>query len=110
MKPKIPASGQQLYDELMAKIEPELTTAQLPLLAEKYKDETPEQAKARAERYTKAYAEYDSAYATYMGSARQQVSQYRKDAFQSLEKEDRTRDQAKLSAMESILLPNTATV
>ncbi len=110
MNPKIPATGQQLYDELMATIEPELTLAQLPLLAEKYRDETPEQAKARAERYTKAYAEYDKAYDGYVGNAKAEVNQYRKDAFQSLEKEDRIRDQAKLSALESTFLPNTTTV
>jgi hypothetical protein len=60
------ARGLQIYDEIMASIEPELTSAVLPTLAEKYANETPEESKARGERYDAAFIEYDKRYATYM--------------------------------------------
>lgn len=106
--PQIPDNGQQLYDELMAKIEPELTTAQIHLLPERYRSENLSQAKVRAARYTKAYEEYDEAYDAYMSSVKEQVNRCRTDAFRSLEKEDRTRDQEKLAVFESLLFPNAA--
>ncbi|MEI8230692.1 MAG: hypothetical protein WCG83_06185 [Candidatus Peregrinibacteria bacterium] len=107
MKSIIPLSGTQLYDALMASIEPELTTTELPLLEEKYKSETPEQAKIRAVRYTKAYAEYDKAYEAYMGDAKVHLSLFRKSAFQSLEAESRTKEASALSVLELQLLPAT---
>jgi hypothetical protein len=46
---------QELYDELMMWIEPELTSAVIPYLDELYKGETPEQAEERRQRYEKAF-------------------------------------------------------
>ncbi len=68
--------GQVVYDMLMQNIEPDLVTAQLPLLKEKYKDETPEQAKERAERYDKAFVEYDRQYVAYMAKQEQSLASY----------------------------------
>src|SRR4051812_49426069 len=104
MKPLIPASGQQLYDELMANIEQELTTDRYSLLAEKYKDETTDQAMARASQYSRAFAEYDKAYEAYMRSATEQMNKYKKNAFHSLEQEDRKKDQTMLNAFSSALV------
>ena len=63
--PPVIPSGEEMYDQIMSQIEPDLVTAQLPLLKEKYKDETPEQAKARADRYNRAFAEYEKQFAAY---------------------------------------------
>ena len=63
--PPIPNGGRELYDQIMEQIEPELTSAQAPLLGEKYKDETPEQAASRAARYEKAFAEYRKRFAAF---------------------------------------------
>lgn len=52
-------SPQWLYDQVMAALEPELTTEGLKTLATKYKNETAKQAKARAARYAKIFAEFD---------------------------------------------------
>lgn len=60
------ARGLEIYDEIMASIEPELTSASLTTLAEKYANETPEEGAARAQRYDAAFTEYDKRYATYM--------------------------------------------
>lgn len=55
--PSAPAfpSAAWLYDELMQHIEPELTSAELPLLPEKYKNETPEENRERMKRYAFAF-------------------------------------------------------
>jgi len=49
-------SQEQLYNLLMAEIEPELLTMVVPHLDEIYKDENPEQKARRAKRYAKAFA------------------------------------------------------
>ncbi|MBI1812907.1 hypothetical protein HY285_05680 [Candidatus Peregrinibacteria bacterium] len=105
--PKIPASGKELYNELMGKIEPELTTDQIPLLPEKYKNETPDQAAVRAERYNKAYAAYEAAYAAYMQQLAGEVSSYRRSAFGSVEAKDRQKETAALDELESLITTPT---
>lgn len=47
----------QIYDMLMAEIEPELMTISLPHLSEVYADETALEAVARQERYARAFDE-----------------------------------------------------
>ena len=64
--PQLPGSGEEIYNMIMASIEPELVSGQIPQLKEKYKNETPEQKKERGERYKKAFAEYDKRYDQYM--------------------------------------------
>jgi len=54
-------SGDALYDSIMAKIEPELLTANLPKIKELTQRETVEQRTARAQRYSQAFAAYDAA-------------------------------------------------
>lgn len=55
---------EDVYDYLMGAIEPELTRAQIPLLDAKYQNETPEQKKARGERYAAAFAQFEHAFET----------------------------------------------
>lgn len=94
-------SGEEIYDSIMAQIEPELTTAQLPLLKEKYKSETPEQAKARAERYQKAFKTYDSIYQEFVIEVDTKAHEYRKSALQSAEREESAKEAASLSGLEA---------
>ncbi len=47
----------ELYDHLMAEIEPELMSFSIPCLADYYKDETPEEKSEREERYARAFDE-----------------------------------------------------
>ena len=97
--PKIP-EGNELYDLLMAKIESDLTTTQLPHLDEKYKDETPNQAKARSERYEKAFAEYDRQLAEYLAELQAKVRSYQCTARTSMEHDDRAKEKQELSTLE----------
>lgn len=55
-------TGDELYDSIMAKIEPELLTANLPRIKDLTQNETPDQRRARAARYTAAFAAYDTAF------------------------------------------------
>ncbi|MDB4978270.1 MAG: hypothetical protein JWM56_456 [Candidatus Peribacteria bacterium] len=100
--PAIP-TGDEVYALLMGKIEPELMPDQIETLKEKYKDETPEQAAARSERYDKAFAEYDAQYLAYMAALETKVKVYQRDAIGSVEKEDRRTEDSELTNLEAVI-------
>lgn len=86
--PKIP-TGQELFDTLMAHIEPELTTEGKKLAAEKYKNETEEQKAERMKRYELAFDRCNKAYTDYMATLDVQVERYRRDSFNFVEQQDK---------------------
>jgi hypothetical protein len=96
---KIP-TGEELYNFLMKDIEPDLLTSQLPLLDERYKNESPEAAAARAARYEKAFAEYEKRLSAYMAELNAKVREYQRTAMQSIEHEERAEEEQKLSGLE----------
>jgi hypothetical protein len=100
--PLIP-SGADIYRTLMQPIEPELLPDVLPTLKEKYKGETPDQAKARSARYTKAFAEYDKQYAVYMSALQAKVHTYKRQAVASVEQKDRQNDTDAMNNLESAI-------
>ncbi len=92
-------TGTQVYDTLMSRIEQDLTTAHLPTLKEKYKDETPEESSARQKRYELAYFLYDQAFAHWANDLHQTVHEYRRESLKNTEAKARTGD---LSVMTNI--------
>jgi hypothetical protein len=88
--------GDELYDRIMAPIDPELVTASLPTLAATYAAETPEQAAARAERYRVAFEEYERQFKAYGAEWMSQFTQYQHQALASLEHADRTKEEQRL--------------
>ncbi len=94
-------TGDELYNTLMGKIEPELTTAELPVLDARYKDETPEQSKARARRYEKAFAEYDRQLQSYMGDLQAKLKAHQRIAMSSAELGAKAEEEEALTAIES---------
>ena len=94
-------NGTDIYDQIMAKIEPELMSAVLPTLTEKYKNETPEQAKSRGERYAKAFEEYDRQYASFVVQLDAKVHAFERQAVASVEKESLKEESSQLSNLES---------
>ena len=78
-------SGSEIYDRIMGEIEPELVIAELSRIAERTKTENPEQRKVRAERYTKAFAEYDKRFAEYCREWNRSFHHYRSFSFHALE-------------------------
>ena len=97
------ASGEEVYDQIMSKIEPELTTAQLPVLKDKYKDEMPDAAKVRADRYQKAFAEYDKQYAQYMQTQAAAVSAFKNQIHNSAESYSQQTETQALGNIESAI-------
>lgn len=96
-------TGDQLYNMLMSKIEPDLTTDQLPLLDKKYKNEMPDQAQIRAQRYEQAFAEYDKQLAAYLATLEAKVREYQSAALKSVEHEDRAKEERQLSGIEQAM-------
>ncbi len=93
-------TGQQIYDAIMAGIEPELVSSVVPTLKEKYKNETLEQAKLRSERYRKAYAQYDQKYGQFAAEIAGTMREMQLQAIASAEKQDRAKEAAELKALE----------
>ena len=96
-------TGDELYNMLMSKIEPELTTEQLPLLDQKYVNETADQAKARSQRYQKAFAEYDTQLAAYLAQLEAKVREHQSTARKSLEHEERVKEEQELTGLEQAI-------
>ncbi len=96
-------SGQEVYDAIMGEIEPELLTANIPLLEEQHKGETPEEKAARSARYTEAYAQYDAAYKTWADNLQKAVAAVRKEALRSAEKKDKLNEDAQLLSLEAAM-------
>ncbi len=94
-------SGDELYNLLMGKIEPELTTDQLPLLDERYHGETPDESKARAKRYEKAFAEYDKQLQDYMEGLKQKLRAHQRIAMSSAELGAKAEEEDALTAIEA---------
>lgn len=80
-RPVLPVNGKELYDSLMSKIEPELVSAELPLLAQKYSNEPDDLKKERLARYAAAFKKYDEAYQIFLAGLRQVIKQYKTDSF-----------------------------
>ena len=89
-------SGDEIYDALMADIEPDLITTNLPHLDEKYAGETPEQKAARMARYEAAYARYDAVFTEWLANLKGVVNDTRHQALVTAEEKDRGDEQATL--------------
>ena len=100
--PQMPAfpSGDDVYDGIMSGIEPELTTSQLPLLSEKYENETLEEASKRGARYTAAFADYDKKFAAFSVQIETSVHEYQKHAFASVEEHSKMEEAKDLTNLE----------
>lgn len=95
-------NGEDLYNQLMRDIEPDLTTDQIPLLSERYAGETVEEATQRAQRYQEAYVQYEEVYNRYIADLSERVHVYRKSALQSAEQKSRHSEQQHLQDLESV--------
>ncbi len=97
--PQIP-DGQTVYDWIMSRIEPELTTANREKLPELYANETPEQAQVRAARYAKAFEEYDKQYAQYRTAQEGGVHKFQRSIMAGVEARARGREEGDMANVE----------
>lgn len=99
-------TGSQIYDAIMAEVEPELVSASLSLLEEKYRDEPEVQRLVRMERYGKAFTEYDKRYQAYQDSVSTSIKRCKLTARQAAEHRSQRQEegvqQAILSQMNSL--------
>lgn len=96
-------TGDELYDMIMQGIETDLTTDQIPLLDEKYKNETPEEAAIRAERYQRAFAEYNGQLSAYLARFQFKMRECQSTARNSLESAERTKEGQALLGLEEAM-------
>lgn len=101
--PVVPKEN-EFYDQLMALIEPELTSEQLPLLEARYADESPEQKEERRARYQAAFDEFDRRATEEIGKLERQVHDYKSSSQKVAEAASRAQEQADMSALESSIL------
>lgn len=90
-----------LYDMLMAEIEPELCSAELPALEERYAGETPEEHDERMNRYELAYAVFDEAVKLLDDDVSTTVEVMRDAAMQKNKVESAASDDAAMKKLET---------
>ena len=93
--------SKQLYNAIMADIEPDLLLEHIPLLDELYADETQADHAARVARYEEAYEKFDVALQQFMGEVHEEVRVSRREALKTKELRDRAEEQTTLTHLES---------
>ena len=79
--------SKQVYDLLMADIEPDLLLKNIPLLDEKYRAETPAEHAERLERYQIAYTKFDQSFNEFSVKIGGSVRSMKRDALKQKEKQ-----------------------
>lgn len=96
-------SADELYDQIMSDIEPELMLGNVAAAKEAQSADTPEQKKERSERYRRAFEEYDKRLAKYLLTLDSSIRSYVSHVKRSVEIDDRTHEETKLGSIESSL-------
>lgn len=99
--PDIPASGEDIYNTIMGGILPELMIPIVYSLEEKYKDESPEERKARGQQYKEAYEKYDKQYAEYVQKKDEEMKKFGRDMGTWVEGVYREDEEKQLKNLES---------
>lgn len=92
--------ARDLYDTLMAEIEPDLLLENLATLDAKYDGETAEQKADRLKRYEAAYAKFDEEFSKFMNDVNEEVRTSRRTALQAKEAAAKQSDQPILNSLE----------
>jgi hypothetical protein len=87
----------------MGQIEPELMTANLPILKEKYKDDTPDQKAARQQRHDEAFIAYEASFKKWIDNLNTAVAAYRKTVLKVGEKKNAEKEVSELANLESAI-------
>lgn len=95
--PPVPAA-EDIYDMLMGEIEPDLVRNQIPLLGEKYKNETPEEKEQRSRRYLAAFEKFDAALKEYFRKYEEGIQRYKRNAAAYIESRSRQKEEANFDA------------
>jgi hypothetical protein len=101
--PSIPAVAAWLYDQIMQHLEPDLMLACLPMLAEKYKDETQEQRMHRMESYDRAFRLFDEIAKDVTVMFREETQTLRRDARNAAQGKEEHERSSNVIRIESII-------
>lgn len=93
--------AEQVYDSLMASIEPDLLTVNIPSLDQKYATETKEEHEVRMERYRSAYKKFDGEMAKFLGDLKANSRHTQSKALKEQEEKDRLEETNKLHSLAS---------
>lgn len=96
-------NAEEVYDKLMAEIEPDLMTDAMPHLAEKYEGETEEERTERFARYEKAFEKYEEVFDAWIGGLKQKYEVARRDLMKKAEKKTIKKEAAMLQELEASL-------
>lgn len=96
-------SPEEIFDSVMAQIEPELTTAQYPQLEARYANETPEESKTRRERYERAFFAYDEKFRQYRREVEERSHAHQRAVLKSTEDRIRNAEDERLRTLEAQL-------
>lgn len=96
-------TGQELFDSIMAHIEPDLTSENLKTLDQKYAGETEDETWTRKQRYELAFERYEQAYSGYVETLQAQANRYRKQSIQKVELEHREKESGFLGTIEQAI-------
>jgi hypothetical protein len=94
-------TGQQIYDRLMSKIEPELVLSNLKKLDAPYKKETKAEHKKRYARYAKAFKTYRTQYKIWLSNVSKAIQIYKRAVVKASEKAVRAKEDAALADLEA---------
>ena len=101
-QPVIP-TGEEIYNQIMSEIEPDLVNCTEEELNKKYADESKGDKEARMQRYQKAMEEYDKRYEKFVSNLTGEVNIYQKKEIASLERKNNAEEKEQLSDLESAI-------
>jgi hypothetical protein len=102
-QPPVIATGRELYNMLMANIDPELTDEGRKKAEVAYRDETPEERAIRMRRYERSIARCEEAYRDYIATLDTQIDRYKRDSFRFVETEDRARESGVVDSLAAFI-------
>ena len=100
-------TGGEIYDTLMMQIEPELVSANIPLLDAEYVGESEADRALRYERYTRAYATYDKVFQQWQKNLSSSVQVYRREALHSAQDEDHFNELPLIMQIDETIMNNS---
>ena len=95
------ALAEQVYDMIMADIEPDLLLQNIPTLDAQYAGESPEQHESRLQRYAVSYKKFDLALAEFMADVNGNVRSTQRAALREKEEEAKAEEQNALTSLAS---------
>jgi len=84
--PPLPASGVELYDSIMQRIEPELVSAELPNVRKRLQNAKPETLKMQAKKYLAAFGKFQEILALSEKRMSEEVRVFAHTTYAALEK------------------------